>query len=143
MRLWTLHPKYLDAKGLVALWRETLLAQAVVLGRTKGYLHHPQLQRFLASPDPVAALGSYLAAVETEAIARGYTFDATKINSARLPGPPLAETRGQLAYEWTHLRRKLRTRDPARWRTTATVLRPTPHPLFRLIAGGVQSWEKV
>jgi hypothetical protein len=29
-RIWSLHPKYLDARGLVALWREGLLAQAVL-----------------------------------------------------------------------------------------------------------------
>ncbi|WP_368086417.1 pyrimidine dimer DNA glycosylase/endonuclease V [Nitrosomonas sp. Nm34] len=26
MRLWSIHPKYLDAKGLLALWREGLQA---------------------------------------------------------------------------------------------------------------------
>lgn len=37
MRLWSIHPRYLDTKGLVALWRETLLlAQAVLFGNTKG-----------------------------------------------------------------------------------------------------------
>ncbi len=140
MRLWTLHPRHLDAKGLVALWRETLLAQAVVLGRTKGYRHHPQLLRFLATPDPAAALGSYLAAVHAEAVARGYSFDATKINPARHPGR-LPETRGQLLHEWEHLRRKLHIRDPARWRASAAA-RPAPHPLFSLVAGGVRPWEK-
>ncbi len=34
MRLWTLHPKYLDPRGLVALWREALFAQAVLRGWT-------------------------------------------------------------------------------------------------------------
>lgn len=43
MRLWSLHPQYLDAKGLVALWREGLLAQAVLAGQTRGYKRHPQL----------------------------------------------------------------------------------------------------
>ncbi|MEI6862305.1 MAG: pyrimidine dimer DNA glycosylase/endonuclease V [Verrucomicrobiota bacterium] len=142
MRLWTLHPRHLDAKGLVALWREGLLAQAVVLGRTKGYRHHPQLHRFLATPDPAAALGSYLAGVHTEAVARGYQFDASKINPARHPGR-LPETRGQLLHEWAHLRRKLRVRDPARWRATAASGgRPAPHPLFRVTRGGVRDWEK-
>ena len=41
MRLWTLHPQYLDPRGLVALWREALLAQKVLLGRTRGYRAHP------------------------------------------------------------------------------------------------------
>jgi hypothetical protein len=30
MRIWSLHPKYLDSKGLVALWRESLLAKNVL-----------------------------------------------------------------------------------------------------------------
>ncbi|MEN6399799.1 MAG: pyrimidine dimer DNA glycosylase/endonuclease V, partial [Rectinema sp.] len=29
MRLWTLHPQYLDQKGLTAAWREGLLAKKV------------------------------------------------------------------------------------------------------------------
>jgi hypothetical protein len=33
MRLWSLHPEYLDANGLVALWREALLAQAFLQGK--------------------------------------------------------------------------------------------------------------
>ncbi|HKX52383.1 MAG TPA: pyrimidine dimer DNA glycosylase/endonuclease V [Nitrosospira sp.] len=37
MRLWTLHPRYLDTKGLVAAWREALLAQKVLSGLTSGY----------------------------------------------------------------------------------------------------------
>ena len=37
MRLWSLRPKYLDSQGLVALWREGLLAQAVLRGKTRGY----------------------------------------------------------------------------------------------------------
>ena len=43
MRLWSIHPRYLDSMGLVALWREALLAQAVLRGETKGYKFHPQL----------------------------------------------------------------------------------------------------
>ena len=66
MRLWTLHPKYLDAKGLVALWREALLAQKVLRGATKGYRHHPQLLRFSNSKNPPAALAAYLKAVHEE-----------------------------------------------------------------------------
>ncbi len=46
MRLWSLHPKYLDRQGLLAVWREGLLAQKVLQGKTKGYKNHPQLKRF-------------------------------------------------------------------------------------------------
>ena len=141
MRLWTLHPSYLDAKGLVALWREALLAQKVVQGGTKGYRHHPQLTRFRAAPDPPAALAAYLAAVHEEAAQRGYTFDAGKISSRRFAGT-LDETEGQLRYEWAHLLRKLAQRDPARYAAAQAIVVPDPHPLFRIVPGDVQPWER-
>lgn len=139
MRLWTLHPSHLDAKGLVALWREGLLARKVLRGRTRGYRHHPQLARFRATRDPVAAINRYLSEVLAESRARGYRFDARKILGARSRSP-IPATRGQLAYEWRHLLRKLRLRDPARYRLARKV-RPSPHPLFALRPGPVAEWE--
>jgi hypothetical protein len=140
MRLWTLHPKYLDAKGLVALWRETLLAQKVLAGRTRGYRHHPQLLRFRACVNPSGAIASYLRHVHAEAVRRGYDFDARKIGRARFSGK-LAVTTGQMAYELKHLRRKLFVRDRVRHRSLARPGRIAPHPLFRLRSGAVESWE--
>lgn len=142
MRLWTLHPKYLDAKGLVALWREALLAQKVLQGATRGYKYHPQLYRFSASTRPTAALASYLTAVYEEAARRGYQFDATKIGKRRFRGK-LKETRGQLNYEWQHLQRKLKRRDPKRHRASLAIKNPAPHPLFKIIRGAVRDWEKI
>ena len=142
MRLWTLHPKYLDARGLVALWREALLAQKVLRGATRGYRHHPQLLRFAVENDPPAALASYLAAVHEEAVRRHYRFAARKIGRRRRR-EKLTETRGQLLYEWRHLRRKLKRRDPARYRQWAAIKNPAPHPLFRIVPGKVRDWEKV
>lgn len=141
MRLWTIHPKHLDAKGLVALWREALLAQKVLQGLTRGYRHHPQLLRFRATPRPAAALASYLTVVHREAVRRGYRFDAGKIGATRWRGR-IVETRGQLLYEWSHLQRKLKARDPARFRGNRSVVAPEPHPLFRIVPGEVQAWEK-
>ena len=141
MRIWSLHPKYLDARGLVALWRETLLAQAVLLGRTKGYTRHPQLDRFREQRKPVAAVATYLRAINDEAVERGYRFAAEKIEPAQLR-QQLTVTRGQLAYEWQHLMTKLRMRDPARADTLASVRRPLAHPLFRIVPGDVATWEK-
>lgn len=83
MRLWSLHPKYLDPQGLVALWREALLAKAVIRGETRGYTHHPQLQRFTEHPHPRLAINAYLAAVHVEATQRGYRFDRSKIGTLR------------------------------------------------------------
>jgi hypothetical protein len=141
MRLWTLHPEYLDPQGLVALWRETLLAQKVLRGETKGYRHHPQLTRFRASPDPLAALGFYLRHIANEASRRGYAFDESKIletgNCDRVE-----ETEGQLLYEWQHLKQKLAVRSPSRLQGFEGVSNPSPHPLFRIVPGDVREWER-
>jgi len=143
MRLWTLHPRHLDAAGLVALWREGLLAQAVLLGRTRGYTRHPQLERFRAAADPVASIATYLRAVAEEAAARGYAFDAARIAAADGAVPRIAETRGQLLYEWEHLGRKLQSRSPAWYDERIVGTQPTAHWLFRIVAGGVRDWERV
>jgi pyrimidine dimer DNA glycosylase len=141
MRLWSLHPRYLDAKGLVALWREALLARAVLRGETTGYRHHPQLQRFTEHPTPRTALNAYLKAIVSEAQARGYAFSRGKVGPRR-GRVVLTVTRGQLEYEWRHLMRKLRVRSPglhARWRRLAT---PAAHPLFRIVPGAIAGWER-
>jgi hypothetical protein len=142
MRLWTVHPKYLDVRGLVALWREALLAQKVLRGRTRGYRHHPQLIRFAETGNPPASLAAYLKAVHTEAVECGYKFDAKKIGRRKFRGK-IKETRGQLLYEWRHLRRKLKQRDPKRLREFALVKIPAPHPLFTIVPGTVRDWERV
>lgn len=141
MRVWSLHPRYLDPVGLVALWRETLLARKVLLGQTRGYRHHPQLRRFQAQADPVAAIDTYLQAVHGEALARGYRFDAGKFDAAARSSP-ISVTEGQRDHEWQHLRAKLQARSPevlARWES---VVEPDLHPLFTLRPGAVEPWEK-
>jgi len=140
MRLWTLHPKYLDPQGLVALWREALLARAVLRGRTVGYRHHPQLERFREHARPRAAINAFLAEVHGEAARRGYSFDRDKVGPVRAPCR-LVATSGQLEHEWEHLLRKLRARSRAdyeRWRAAS----PRPNPLFRIVAGPVAPWER-
>jgi len=142
MRLWSLHPKYLDPQGLVALWRETLLAQAVLRGETRGYRSHPQLDRFKSHPAPLAAMSLYLKAIHAEAESRGYSFDKSKIRPARKQ-VVLSVTSGQMEYEWAHLLAKLKVRNPAllrKWRETGV---PAPHPLFKVRPGKIESWERV
>ncbi len=140
MRIWSLHPKYLDTKGLVALWRETLLAKHVLEGLTKGYKNHPQLNRFKACPQPADAIHHYLSFVFDEATARGYNFSADKFDRKRKTGK-LRVTEGQLDYETAHLLRKLKTRDPALFRKLKAAGRLEPHPLFRVVKGDVEDWE--
>jgi hypothetical protein len=141
MRLWTVHPRYLDAKGLVAAWREALLAQKVLAGGTRGYTRHPQLARFRTQPRPIAVMASYLKALAAEARTRGYRFDTTKISRAKFTGT-VEETAGQLLYEWQHLRRKLRARAPQLLRQHIDISMPDPHPLFRIVPGPIRDWEK-
>jgi Pyrimidine dimer DNA glycosylase len=140
MRLWSLHPSYLDARGLVALWREALLAQAVLRGRTRGYKRHPQLRRFTESSAPRAAMAAYLRAVLAEAVRRGYRFDAHKIGRSRRV-ETLRVTRGQLQFELKHLTRKLQIRAPAWLAKLPALAAPRPHPMFEVVHGGIAAWE--
>lgn len=141
MRLWSLHPKYLDAAGLVALWREALLAKRVLQRRTRGYRHHPQLLRFLATAAPVQTINAYLAGIHHEAHRRGYAFDGRK-HAGRRRSRRIGVSSGQLAFEFLHLKKKLRRRDPRRYRALLRVRRPDPHPLFRRQSGPVAGWER-
>src|SRR5690554_337526 len=126
MRLWSVHPRYLDRQGLTACWREALLAQAVIERTSGGYSNHPQLQRFRATDDPLGAVGDYLRGVAAEADARGYTFTKSKIvREGAVALIPV--TTGQLDHEWNHLRAKLAVRSPNRLESFADVDRPDPH----------------
>jgi hypothetical protein len=141
MRLWSLHPKYLDPQGLVALWRETLLAQAVLRGETRGYRNHPQLERFKSHAAPLTAMSLYLQGIHAEAEARGYSFDKSKIRQARRQ-VILFVTSGQSKYEWMHLMAKLKVRNPALYRKWKETKVPTTHALFKVRAGEIESWER-
>lgn len=142
MRLWSIHPRYLDTKGLLAVWREGLLAKKVLEGKTRGYTRHPQLLRFRASKYPERAISSYLHFIWKEAQRRGYSFDAQKIGFVgRISKIPV--TRGQIAYERRWLCRKLKVRDPGRCRKLERAGRVVAHPLFKTVPGaGIEPWEK-
>ena len=141
MRLWSLHPKYLDPQGLVACWREALLARAVLRNETRGYRNHPQLERFRAAENPLAALEAYLWELWEEGTRRGYRFDVDKLGE-RLAIGCLPVTEGQLVYELAHLRAKLARRGPAWHERLAEVTCPDPHPLFTVVPGDVEPWER-
>ena len=106
MRLWSLHPRHLDPQGLVALWREGLLARAVLHEETRGYRNHPQLDRFKAHTQPKRAIDAYLVVVQDEATARGYRFDRSKLGRIHRVAS-IAVERGQLEHERAHLLGKL------------------------------------
>ncbi|GAA1661959.1 pyrimidine dimer DNA glycosylase /DNA-(apurinic or apyrimidinic site) lyase [Citricoccus zhacaiensis] len=168
MRLWSLHPRYLDRQGLTGGWREALLAQAVLAGRTKGYRSHPQLVRFRAHPDPAAAIGAFLQVTAEEATERGYNFDVTRIDRPghpasglahdagrdlpvdgtfsgvpRLPVAQIPVTEGQVAYEWKHLLAKIGQRTPERLEGLVGISVPQVHPSFEVVPGDIESWERL
>ena len=145
MRLWSLHPRYLDARGLVAVWREALLAQAVLTGRTRGYMHHPQLLRFREARNPAHSIAAYLQFVHDEATNRGYNFDRSKIgrlSNSRDKIQRIPVTLGQLRYEWEHLHLKLKQRNPGWLASLSKRGNADASPVFRVIAGTVETWEK-
>ncbi len=143
MRLWSLHPKYLDAKGLVALWRESLLAQKLIGGHIRGYRNHPQLERFWAHPAPLEAIGRYLQAVWDEGRRRGYRFNQGKIEPSAAQVSSIEVSEGQMRYEHSHLAAKLELREPERLKLLEQVPVPEPHPSFVVVPGPIASWERV
>ena len=142
MRIWSLHPKYLDAKGLVAPWRATLLAKHVLLGQTKGYKNHPQLMRFKNSGCPLDSINQYLAEIYKESQRRGYHFSREKIDWSYAEST-IPVTKGQIDYEKTHLLKKLSLRDKAQYQHLLEDEALAIHPLFKLIEGDVEAWEIV
>lgn len=142
MRLWSVHPKYLDTKGIVALWREGLLAKKVLEGGTKGYTRHPQLLRFQQSADPLLAINAYLCVVHQEAERRGYRFAGEKIRQCVL-AEPIPVTDGQMRHEREHLLAKLEQRDPPRFTKLWEEKIFETHPCFAVVPGPIADWEKI
>jgi hypothetical protein len=142
MRLWSLHPKYLDAKGLVTVWREGLLARKVLQGKTLGYTHHPQLERFRAQKNPVGSIERYLHAICDEGSLRGYNFNRNKLGRIR-SSRRLTVTTQQLAYELGHLKKKLWKRDRTRVESLRRLKTVLAHPLFKIVRGGIEKWERI
>jgi hypothetical protein len=142
MRLWSLHPKYLDTKGLVALWREALLAKTVLEKNTKGYQNHPQLQRFKEQPNPINAIHFYLAIIHIEATSRNYRFDKLKVNW-ECNSCFILVKQGQILYEIDHLKKKLESRDPVKYDEITKIDLFDLHPIFIAREGGIEDWEIV
>jgi hypothetical protein len=142
MRLWTLSPKYLDRQGLLAVWREALLAKKVLAGKTRGYKNHPQLIRFKESKKAFEYIDSYLYGIYLEAKSRGYKFGVDKIKDLKVLNKKIKVSSGQIAYEFTHLLKKLEIRDAKRYLELKNIKNPQIHFLFKTIKGGVEKWEK-
>ena len=141
MRLWSIHPKYLDTKGLVALWREALLAKKVLQNKTKGYKNHPQLIRFKNQSSTVNAINFYLSEILKESQKRNFKFDIRKIGPIQ-PTLQIPVSSGQIKYEFDHLLKKLKERDPVQYQALKDQTKILPHPLFNKVTGSIEKWEK-
>jgi hypothetical protein len=54
----------------------------------------------------------------------------------------VAVTSGQLEHEWRHMLGKLRARSPERYRRWRGLESPEAHPMFEVVAGPVEPWER-
>ena len=140
MRIWSLHPSLLDRQGLVACWRECLLAKAVLEGKTKGYTNHSQLVRFKNCKDPVGAINNYLYSLYLESCRRNYKFNFSKIGF--MSDEKLNVTEGQLKYEYEHLLKKLRLRSPEMFDKVKNIT-PFQHKIFNVVEGDIENCEKL
>ena len=118
------------------------MAKHVLEGKTKGYKHHPQLNRFKKAPVPLDCINQYLSVVYKESLQRGFNFTKDKINWEFNPST-LTVTMGQLSFEKEHLLKKLLTRDKAQYKVLLNETNFVPHPLFKVIEGEREEWEIV
>ena len=144
MRLWSIDLGCLDSIGIVALWRESLLARAVLKGKTKGYTNHPQLDRFKSNEKPMAAIETYLYYVLEESLKRGFNFDNEKIRNDLIDKSiKIPISQGQLDYEFELLKFKLKKRSQEYYKKTATLGKAHPNPMFVPHPGNIEAWERV
>ena len=141
MRLWSIHPKYLDCKGLIAVWREGLLARKVLRGKTKGYKRHPQLDRFRLHKQPIKAINAYLSCIYEESLKRCYRFDKRKIGETTRT--KISVSSGQVQYEFNYLKTKLKSRDLKKYKELTKVKSVAVNPIFFIKKGPVEAWEKI
>ena len=143
MRLWSLDPKYLDRAGLLAVWRESLLAKKVLEGKTKGYKNHPQLERFKNNSDFLNQINHYLNGIFQEAKNRNYNFNQKKISLLKPLRKRIKVSSGQLVYEFQHLLKKLKIRDRKKYQELKKIKKAKAHFLFSVVSGPVAKWEKI
>ena len=144
MRLWSIHPRYLDRIGLVALRRESLLARKVLAGEAKENVNHPRLNRFGRHVQTLKAVGDFPAAAREEALNRGYSLDTKKIRTCG-SGDKIKLKRRQIEYEFELLLGRLEERTPQKYRALRVVKKEEieADPLFDIIPGGIEQRERV
>lgn len=142
MRIWSIHPKYLDKIWLVAGWRETLLAKNVLEWNTKWYKNHPQLERFKKLDNPLFWINKYLQELYNEASFRWYKFDKNKFEKID-KNIKIKITSGQIKYEFEHLLKKLEIRDKAKFELIKNIKNIEVCDIFEVVPWEIEIWEKI
>jgi Pyrimidine dimer DNA glycosylase len=144
MRLWTIDPIYLDTKGLVAAWREGLLAKKVLEGKTSGYKNHPQLVRFFERDDPIVMITKYLNEIYKEAKKRRFKFNYSKISNVIVNTNEMISTSNkQIEYEFELLKSKLEKRDLKKLNEIKDEVIIKINRTFKRRIGTIENWERV
>jgi Pyrimidine dimer DNA glycosylase len=148
MRLWSFDPSCLDQRGLCGLWREVLVGlRAFEKGPGAPWYNHPQLTRFKQHPNGLGVLAEYAEYVLNEGHKRGYKFNARHLDpylelyDVNFTGA-IQVTEGQFGYEIEHFMRKLAIREPIRYTNYLNEPKFSPHPIFTIVDGDIESWEK-
>lgn len=156
MRLWSFHPSYLDNIGLARLYNEGIGGIRAIRGEQKMHLNHPQLTRFKVCCDnhTYIILSAYLRVVHNELELRGmvndgkfkhdlllnYLFQNTKdlfnitVNSSQINGEIVHFINKTKTQKGRYINDNLKQAIAAK-----NIL---PHPLFTVVPGPVESWEK-
>lgn len=139
MRIWSIHPKYLDTKRLTAQWREALLCKNVIEGKTKGYVNHPQFIRIKNHNKPIEFINAYLLTIWEEANKRLFKYDKSKIDmdKAILFKNKMEVSDKQLEYEYYHMMLKSGKIEHI------LINEIESNPLFNIIEGDIMIYERV
>lgn len=149
MRIWSFHPKYLDKQGLSRAINEGIAGNKALRKTGEGYPpsweKHSQLERFKTTAIP----GIYSQLYLDRLFMIKYNSWMLETNQEPFfddienPYPKLKVTIGQLKYEWQRYLKKISKRSPKLYEELKSIELPEPHPLFNIIDGDVESWEKV
>lgn len=140
MRLRSIHPKYLDTKWLLAVWREWLLAKHVLEWKTKWYKNHPQLIRFKIYENSIGWINNYLSHILLESKNRWYKFDWSKVKFNK-DQRIINVTKWQIAFEFKHLLKKLKSRTPIKYKEIKDIKEIETHPTFKIIEWNIEKRE--
>lgn len=130
MSLWSVHPRYLDNKGLISAWNRGLQLQKQLSTEPARNTGNSQLIMFSRQEKPLHAIGSYLSFIASEGCRRGYKFTHEKILYPNFDEELLPIDSEQLRSENQMLQNRLKTRDKNRYQQLSSQSWPETHPLF-------------